>query len=399
MKQVSVIYCIFIVIFFSDNNSDAFILPKHQNNLPITITISNRHPSISSKKRQRANHRQITTTNKRQRATNHQITTTNIHMLPIDESDQILALWVVAFASSHIGMSATRTNIISSLGDVMEKLNLVGNDDWKLPDYWPGDNTGGQQIFPDSLTAGRQVYRALYTTVSFITLGSAFAAYLQSSAIHGDVIIDTTTQSLLYRVCLCTGALGFGAAIASLFNASPLGLMPSFEAEGNDNNTRVSGKAIAGITRDDTLKFTTRGLTRITRHPLILPVVPWGFATAYLASGRTCDLILFGGLSIYAIAGCYAQDLRVIKEEGSVGTVFGTEQGRDNDNDEDERNQLQSFFEQTSFVPFKAVLDGRQSLEDIGREVPWLQFVVGTVLGLFAEEKILQLLKEWSSSI
>jgi len=402
MKQVSVIYCIFIVIFFSDNKSDAFILPKHQNNLPITITISNRHPSISSKKHQRANHRQITTTNKRQRATNHQITTTNISMIPIDESDQILAFWVFAFASSHIGMSATRTNIISSLGDVMEKLNLVGNDDWKLPDYWPGDNTGGQQIFPDSLTAGRQVYRALYTAVSFITLGNAFATYLQSSAIHGDVIIDTTTQSPspLYTIYLYIAALGFGAAIASLFNASPLGLMPSFEAVGNDNATKSGNTAIAGITRDDTLKFVTRGFTRITRHPLILPVVPWGFATAYLSGGRTCDYILFDGLSIYAIAGCYAQDLRVIKEEGSVGTVFGTEQGRDINNDEDdERSQLKLFFEQTSFVPFKAVFDGRQSLEDICREAPWLQFVIGTIIGLFAEEKILQLLKEWSSSI
>jgi len=308
-------------------------------------------------------------------------------MFSMDQSDQILALWVVAFSSSHIGISATRTKIISSLGDFMDKpLNLVGNDDWTLPDYWPGDNTGGQQIFPDSLTAGRQVYRALYTAVSFITLGSAFAAYLQSSAIHGNVIIDTTTQS--YMICLYIAALSFGAAIASLFNASPLGLMPSFEAEGNDNTPIIS--------RDDTLKFITRGLTRITRHPLILPIVPWGIATAYLVGGRTCDYILFGGLSIYAIAGCYAQDLRVIKEEGSVGTVFGAEQGRDNNNDEDERNQLKSFFEQTSFIPFKAVFDGRQSLDDICREAPWLQFAAGTILGLFAEEKILQLLKEWS---
>ena len=373
MKQLSIIYC--ICTLFSVGDSEAFVvLPKQHQHKPVTISS---HPSVS---------------NKRQRTTNHQITTTNIHMLPIDESDQVLALWVIAFSSSHVGLSAKRTEIILSIGDFMDKpLNLVGNDDWKLPDYWPGDNTGGQQIFPDSLTAGRQVYRAFYTAISFITLGNAFATYLQSSANHGDVIIDMTTPSTLYKVCMWTAALGFGAAIASLFNASPLGLMPSFEADGNDN--------IPIITRDDTLKFTTRGLTRITRHPLILPIVPWGFATAYLASGRTCDWILFGGLSIYAIAGCYAQDLRVIKEEGSVGTVFGTEQGRDNDNDEDERNQLQSFFEQTSFVPFKAVLDGRQSLEDIGREAPWLQFVVGTVLGLFAEEKILQLLKEWSSSI
>ena len=380
MKQISVTYCICVGIF-SVCGSEAFVLSKHRHQHKPT-TISTRHSSISS--------------NKRQRITNHQITTTNIHMLPIDESDQILALWIVSFASSHIGMSAKRTNIISSIGDIMQQLKLVGNDDWKLPDYWPGDNTGGQQIFPDSLTAGRQVYRAWYTAVSFITLGSAFAAYLQSSANYGNVIIDMTTQS--YMICLYIAALSFGAAIASLFNASPLGLMPSFEAEGNDNTTRESGNAsIAGITRDDTLKFTTRGLTRITRHPLILPIVPWGFATAYLASGRTCDWILFGGLSIYAIAGCYAQDLRVIKEEGSVGTVFGTEQGRNNNSDkDDEGNQLKLFFEQTSFIPFKAVFDGRQSLYDIGREAPWLQFVVGTILGFFAEEKILQLLGEWS---
>ena len=54
------------------------------------------------------------------------------------------------------------------------------------------------------------------------------------------------------------------------------------------------------------------------------------------------------------------------------------------------------FFEQTSFVPFKAVFDGKQSLDDIVREVPWLQFFVGIIFGFYLEEKILQLLAEWS---
>ena len=229
MKQLSVIYCIFISLF-SVESSEAFVVLPKQHQLPITISS---HSSVS---------------NKRQGTTKHQITTTNIHMIPKYDSDQILALSVFAFASSHIGLSAKRTKIISSLGDVMQQLNLVGNDDWKLPDYWPGDNTGGQQIFPDSLTAGRQVYRALYTAVSFITLGNAFATYLQSSAAHGNVIIDTTTQSSLYTISLyMVAALSFGAAIASLFNASPLGLMPSFEAEGNDNTSIIR--------RNDTLKF------------------------------------------------------------------------------------------------------------------------------------------------
>lgn len=316
----------------------------------------------------------------------------------LDTSDVVLATWVFAFASSHIGMSAARSNIIRSLGEAAASLNLVGNEEWVLPTFWPSDNNGGDRIFPDKLTTGRQIYRLMYTLVSFLTLGSAFGAYLHSSSVS---ILDSSgvqqSSTLLYNICIFSAALSFGVAIASLVNASPLGLMPSFET---DDGTS-SGSSVAGLRRDDALKFTTRGLTRITRHPLILPVVPWGITTAFLAGGRPCDVILFCGLSLYAIAGCYAQDLRVIREEGSVGTVFQTEARgyvKEGVSDEEqERTRLRLFFEQTSFVPFKAVFDGRQSLDDIVREVPWLQFFVGTIVGFYLEEKILLLLAEWSA--
>mmetsp|Transcript_26064 Transcript_26064/g.56228 ORF Transcript_26064/g.56228 Transcript_26064/m.56228 type:complete len:238 (+) Transcript_26064:3-716(+) len=231
---------------------------------------------------------------------------------------------------------------------------------------------------------------------------------------------DETTQSLVvYDACLYSAALSFGAAIASLFNASPLGLMPSFEKDASSSSQEENNKpinvaaarndddddtitSIAGIRRDDTIKFTTRGLTRITRHPLILPVVPWGFATAYLAGGRPCDWILFGGLSCYAVVGCFAQDLRVSREEGSVGTVFQTESSRisqqqmlDLDEGEEERERLRLFFDETSFIPFKAVIDGRQSLEDVVKEFPWIQLLVGTLAGVVIEERILMLLREY----
>ena len=255
--------------------------------------------------------------------------------------------------------------------------------------------SGGNKIFPDNLTAGRQIYRALYTAVSFITLGSAFGLYLQSSSLSLRAV-ESSQSPLLHDICLFAAALSLGAAIASLFNASPLGLMPSFEGVSQQDEATVGGNAIAGLQRNDALKFTTYGLTRITRHPLILPVVPWGFATAYLMGGRPCDYILFGGLSIYAICGCFAQDLRVIREEGSVGTTFKVESGQILEGREDERTQLRLFFEETSFIPFKAVVDGRQSLNDIAREVPWVQFIAGTILGVFIEEKIVKLLGEWS---
>jgi len=305
-----------------------------------------------------------------------------------------LALWVASFASSHIGMSAARSTIISTLGDIATSLELVGRKEWKLPEWWPGDTSGGDRIFPDADTAGRQIYRAGYTFVSFFTLGSAFAAYLTaSSGTSADMSSDTA--GFLHNACMATAALSFGSSIASLTNASPLGLMPSFEqtqsSSSGDKQTILlspSPGELGGIRRDDSLKFTARGLTRITRHPLILPVVPWGFATSYLAGNRPCDYILFGGLALYAVAGCFAQDLRVVREEGSVGTVF-----KPTDSAE-EGQRLNDFFQETSFLPFGAVLDGRQKLGDVVEELPWPGFIVGMGLGWLLEGKILQLLNE-----
>jgi hypothetical protein len=162
-----------------------------------------------------------------------------------------VATWVFAFASSHIGMSAARSNIIRSLGETATSLNLVGNEEWVLPTYWPSDNNGGDRIFPDKLTTGRQIYRMVYTAVSFLTLGSAFGAYFHSSSLS---ILDSSgvqqSSTLLYNICLQSAAMSFGAAIASLVNASPLGLMPSFEKA--DDGTS-SGSSVAGLRRETML--------------------------------------------------------------------------------------------------------------------------------------------------
>lgn len=298
----------------------------------------------------------------------------------LSPEDAELAVWIVAFAFSHIGMSAVRSNIIQTLGNLASP--LVNQEGWKLPPWWPGDSVGKGQIFPTTEIAGRQLYRVGYTIISFWTLGSAFLAYLHAADATGQgpmipiqqqVIASNNDWSTFY---LATAALSFGASIASLFNASPLGLMPGFEAAGSE----------LAIQRNDALKFTVRGLTRITRHPLILPVVPWGIATSYLAGGRLCDYIFFSGLSVYAVAGCAAQDLRVSKKEGSVGTVFQPS--------DDEGEQLAAFFDDTSFMPFGAVLDGRQPIASIFQEVPWLAFVVGTGIGYYIEQTVLRLLRE-----
>ena len=59
-------------------------------------------------------------------------------------------------------------------------------------------------------------------------------------------------------------------------------------------------------------------------------------------------------------------------------------------------SQLKMFFAETSFIPFKAVFDGRQSLDDIYIETPWLQLSTGLLAGIFIEKYLLQLLQEWS---
>jgi uncharacterized membrane protein len=293
----------------------------------------------------------------------------------LSPQDAKLAVWVAAFALSHIGMSAVRSNIIQELGNLASP--LVNQEGWKLPSWWPGDAVGKSQAFPTIEIAGRQLYRIVYTIISFWTLGSALLAYLHAAGAGQEPILQqqqAMANNDWYNFYLATAAFSFGAAICSIFNASPLGLMPGFEASGTE----------VALQRNDALKFTVRGLTRITRHPLILPVVPWGIATSYLAGGRLCDYIFFTGLSAYAVAGCAAQDLRVSRKEGSVGTVFQPS--------DEEGEQLAAFFDETSFVPFGAVFDGRQPIASIYREVPWLAFFVGTGMGFYIEETILRLL-------
>jgi len=287
--------------------------------------------------------------------------------------EQQLAFWMTSFSTSHIGMSAIREKLIRGFGQLASKSNLVDRG-VKLPSYWPGDNVGKDELFPDADSAGRQIYRFFYTIVSFITLGGAFSTYLAVQETH---VINLTEME--YLICSTIVVLSGAFSLSSLVNASPLSLVPSFQKSLDDNNDGLDpGITIAGIQRNDELKFEPRGLTRITRHPLILPVVPWGVATSYIAGGRTSDFLVFCGLSLYAITGCFCQDLRVVREEGSVGTVFETSSNATS-------TKLNVFYAQTSFAPFGALIDGRQSWSSLWKEFPLIPFIAGIPLALLIE--------------
>jgi len=269
---------------------------------------------------------------------------------------------VAAFSVSHIGLSAVREPLIEKLGSAAGSLGVVGRA-VKLPDIWLAD-TSGLDVWPDEPTAGRQIYRAGYTLVSSVLLFPALGAYPELRA-----AAEASAPSLLqlspteWRACFACASAAQGISIASLVNPSPLSLVPGFEADDG---------SLLGVKRDDRLKLTPTGLTRITRHPLILPVIPWGVSNALLAGAHAPDLVLFLGLATYAVAGCKAQDLRV-EASNQVGTYF------------EDGGALKEFFRDTSFVPFGAIVGGRQKIDDVVREVPWAALGAGVLLGALIE--------------
>ena len=289
--------------------------------------------------------------------------------LMLSPAEMDIGICMAAFSASHIGMSAIREDLIDLCGVKADERGLVNRPGWKFPDVWPGDEAG-LAIWPTQKVAGRQIYRMLYTLISFLTLGSAFSSYLdflEAHRPHSQVLQQGAPDSIF----LVVASLSWGVSISSLFNASPLSLVPSYETnEGQSSPTNL-------VVRDDSRKLKPKGLTRISRHPLILPVLPWGLATAGSMGGNGGDFLFFGSLSAYAVVGCLAQDLRVSRKEGSVGTVFTPEES------------LQDFFEATSFLPFGAVLDGRQSISDIIKEVPWLALLLGIALGYEVQTQLI----------
>lgn len=265
---------------------------------------------------------------------------------------------VAGFSVSHIGLSAIREPLIAGSGAAAESLGLVGRG-WKLPKVWLADSNG-LEVWPDAATAGRQIYRAGYTAVASALLFPALLAY--PSVREAAAAAPSALTPERWWAAFAVASAAQGASLASLAQPSPLSLVPAFEGDPG---------APLGVRRDDGAKLAPSGLTRITRHPLILPVVPWGAANALLAGGRGADLALFLGLAVYAVAGCAAQDARV-EASAQVGTTF-------------KDAALDDFYASTSFVPFGACVDGRQSLAAAVAEVPPAAAVAGLAVGAAVE--------------
>jgi len=100
----------------------------------------------------------------------------------------------------------------------------------------------------------------------------------------------------------------------------------------------------------------TRGILRITRHPVMWAIMLWAGAHM-LAVGSLRSVVFFGGLLLLAAAGTTLQDARKAKALG---------------------DDWKRFAASTSNIPFVAIVQGRTKL--VWKEIGWWRPAVGLVL-------------------
>lgn len=105
-----------------------------------------------------------------------------------------------------------------------------------------------------------------------------------------------------------------------------------------------------------------RGLTRITRHPVFMGFALWALSHLLL-NGFLTDILFFGGMLAFSLAGAAHQDARKRATEGK---------------------RLGQFFAESSYWPFGAIIAGRNRI--IWRELPWIALAVGAAaaIGIYA---------------
>jgi uncharacterized membrane protein len=123
--------------------------------------------------------------------------------------------------------------------------------------------------------------------------------------------------------------------------------------------------ALASYARFPTALFAqpvqrARGIERVTRHPFFAGAALFALAHALLAP-HLIGTILFGGLALLAIVGASHQDRKLLERRGPA---------------------FAAYLRETSAVPFKAIIEGRQTFA--WRELPVRALGVGVAFALAA---------------
>lgn len=205
-------------------------------------------------------------------------------------TSQRILFWTFAFAVTHMGLSSMRI-----------RPRIVG-------------------------AVGVLPYLGIYSLLALGTFSMLVMTWLPS--IHGGGMLwNVRAVPGVHMAALLVSWLSFTLSLAALVQPSPASIGPR-------STTRA------------------RGLTRITRHPLFMNIGIWALAHAVL-NGFVHDVLFFGGIFVFALAGCMHQDARKrITEKGT----------------------LDEFFSETSLLPFVAIATGRNRL--VLSEMPWIGLAV-----------------------
>lgn len=206
-----------------------------------------------------------------------------------------IVFWWLAFAGSHMALSSTqlRPRLVAKLGS--------------------------------------GVFGGLYSVVALATFVPLVSVYLGSRH-TGPALWSLVAAPGARLAAIALGTAAFALLVASFVQPSPAGMDPRAAA-------------------------TPHGITRITRHPMLVAFILW--ASGHLiVNGFATDVAFFGGMALYSVIGAMHQDTR----KRATG-----------------REELAAFYRETSLVPFAAIVAGRGRL--VTAELPWAGFAAGAIAG------------------
>ena len=211
-----------------------------------------------------------------------------------------IAFWWAMFAGTHMVLSslAVRTRLIARLGE--------------------------------------KAFLGLYSLIAFATFIPLVSVYLNNRH-RGGLLWNIDSVPGVRLLAMLLAVLGIALIVVGVIRPSP---------------------ALAGVNK----AWGSRGLTRITRHPLFMGIALWALSHLLLY-GFATDVLFFGGLLVFSLIGAAHQDARKrITDPERLGP----------------------FFAQTSFWPFAAILGGRNRIA--WGELPWIALAIGAAvaIGIYA---------------